>query len=277
MLPLTTTDLTPIYEQRSSMDDRDEELRLLIEAVQRSMPKTLAWRKGMNRLLAEIQRLPGLTRSNHPDYADVLNQVLVRLGDEIQTFQPQPPSLEKSLTNWINLKLRLTYEVRELYAPVRSRAQATVKTTKTAKADFQRQTQKPPLFLDAPLGEDGWSLGDRLSASAPCTLLELEENIRQVQAQQITHRVGIQIAQYIQNDPDGSLRQCHPQAYPACHCQMLSQRLLLKHPPDRMAALAREFNINYHTLNWHWKNRGLPLLQAVAQKFGYQPDRELEE
>jgi hypothetical protein len=257
------------------MDDRDEELRLLIEGVQQSVPKTLAWRKAMNRLLAAIQRLPGLARSNHPNYADVLNDVLLRLGDEIKTFQPQQPSLEKSLTNWINLKLRLTYEVRELHAPPRSRAST---VAKSAKADFQRQAQKPPLSLDAPLGEDGHiNLGDQLPTSAPCTLWELDESIRQAQEQQKAQRVGLQLTQYIHDDPDDLLKQCHPQSYPACHCQMLSQRLLLNHPPDRMAALAREFNINYHTLNWHWKNRGLPLLQAIAQKFGYQTDRELEE
>jgi hypothetical protein len=257
------------------MDERDEELRRLVEAVQQSAPKTLAWRRSMNRLLAEIQRLPGLTRSNHSNYADVLNEVFVKLGDEIKTFRPQQQSLEKSLTNWINLKLRLSYEVRELHSPVRSRAQS---GAKTARAEFQQQAQKPPLSLDAPLGTDGCtSLGDQLPAAAPSTLLELEDSIRQAQQQQMAQRIGLQLVQYINDDPDGTLRQCHPQAYPACHCQMLSQRLLLKQPPDRMAALAREFDINYHTLNWHWKNRGLPLLQAIAQNFGYLPDRELEE
>jgi hypothetical protein len=254
------------------MGDRDEELRILIETVQQNSPKTLTWRKAMNRLLAEVQRLPGLTRSSHPDYAEVLDDVLMRLGEEIKTFQPQSPSLEKSLTNWINLKLRLTYEVRELHAPPRSRAQG---PPKSAKADFLRQAQKPPLSLDAPVGIEGSpSFGDYLPADGPCTLSDLEDAIRREQEQQTAQRIGLQIQRYIETDPDEKLRQCHPQAYPDCHCQMLSLRLLLKQPPDRMVAIAREFNINYHTLNWHWKNRGLPLLRAIAQNFGYEGDEE---
>jgi hypothetical protein len=257
------------------MNNRDEQLRNLIEAVQQHPSKSLLWRRAMHQLLLEIQQLPGLARSNHPDYPEVLNDVLMRLGTEIQEFEPQQASLEQSLTAWINLKLRLKYEVLELHSPPDTRRHRV--SRKSVKAEYRAQTQKIPLSLDAPWGiEGGTTLGDQMPAAGPCMLWELEEEIRQEQEQQQRTRIGLQLKQYIEGDPDGKLRQCHPQAYPECHCQMLSQRLLLKHPPDRLASISREFHINYHTLNWHWKNRGLPLLQAIAKNLGYQPDRQID-
>lgn len=254
------------------MTDRDERLRTLIETVQQQPPKSLPWRRAMNRLLIEIQQLPGLARSPHPDYAQALDDALMRLGQEINTFEPRQPSLEKSLTAWINLKLRLKYEVRELHSPPRSRSQS---SQTSSRVEFKQQAQKPPLSLDATLdAEGGVSFGERLPAPGAYTLWDLEEKIQQEQEQRRTLRIGTQLQSYIKADPDRELQLCHPQAHPDCHCQMLSQRLLLKHPPDRLSAIAREFNINYHTLNWHWKNRGLPLLQTIAKKLGYQPDKE---
>lgn len=252
------------------MSDRDEQLRKLVETVQQLPKGSLQWRKAMNRLLVEIQQLPGLARSPHPDYAEALDDALMRLGDEIQEFEPRQPSLEKSLTAWVNYKLRLKYEVRELHSAPRSRSQQPRNTT----AEFRQQAQQPPLSLDATLADGNTTFGDQLPASGPCTIWELEDTIRQEQERQSTERIGVKLKHYIEADPTGELRGCHPQAYPGCHCQLLSQRLLLKHPPDRLAAIAREFDINYHTLNWHWKNRGLPLLQAIAKKMGYQPDRD---
>ncbi|MDX2214372.1 MAG: hypothetical protein SFY66_13865 [Oculatellaceae cyanobacterium bins.114] len=255
------------------MTDRDEHLRSLIETVQQQPPKSLPWRKAMHRLLLEVQQLPGLARSPHPDYAEALDDALLRLGDAIKTFEPRQPSLEKSLTAWINLKLRLKYEVRELHAPPRSRS---LSATRNPQIEFKQQAQKPPLSLDAPLdATGGTSFGDQLPAAGAFTLWDLEEKIQQEQEQHRTIRIGVQLQKYIETDPERQLQKCHPQAHPDCHCQMLSQRLLLKHPPDRLSAIAREFNINYHTLNWHWKNRGLPLLQDIAKKMGYQPDRTI--
>ncbi|MBE9179090.1 hypothetical protein IQ268_11005 [Oculatella sp. LEGE 06141] len=255
------------------MNDRDEQLRHLIETVQQHSPGSLLWRKAMNRLLLDIQQLPGLARSAHPDYGEALNDVLMRLGDEIRDFEPRQPSLEKSLTAWINLKLRLKYEVRDLYT-ASSRAEP-ASDRPTAKAEFRHQSQKAPLSLDAPMSADGGSFAAQLPSTSPCTLWELDEAIQQAQAQQQRTRIGMQLQHYINDDPEGRLRSCHPQAHPDCHCQMLSQRMLLQQPPDRLAAIAREFNINYHTLNWHWKNRGLPLLQTIAKKMGYLSDRTM--
>jgi hypothetical protein len=258
------------------MDERDAHLRRLIETVQQQPKSSLHWRKAMNQLLRELQHLPGLAKSTHPDYAAVLNDTWMALGDAIQEFEPRQESLESSLTAWINLKLRLKFKVRELHAPPTAANSARAKS-RSAIADFKAQARKTPLSLDAPIGADDNSrFGDQLPTPSACTLWELEDEIRQEQARQQRTRIGLELQHYIQTDPDEKLRQCHPQAHPDCHCQMLGLRLLLKHPPDRLANIAREYSINYHTLNWHWKNRGIPLLQAIAQNLGYQPDREVE-
>lgn len=253
------------------MNERDEQLRTLIEAVRQHPEGSLSWRKAMNQLIIEIQQMPGLARSNHPDYLEALDDTLLKLGEEIQEFEPRHSSLEKSLVAWINLKLRLKYQVLNLHSSQRTRA----KNLKNPQAEFQEQAHKPPLSLDVALGDDGsetWI--DRLADSVPCTLLEIEAQTKREQEQLRNQRIGVQLKQYINQDPEGKLRLCHPQAYPECNCQILSQRLLLKYPPDKLALVARDLNINYNTLTWHWKNKGLPLLQAIARALGYQPNVE---
>ncbi|MBD2071880.1 hypothetical protein H6F93_30905 [Leptolyngbya sp. FACHB-671] len=259
----------PLNEEEACED----RLRQLIFAVQQNPRSSLTWRRAMNQLLLEIQQLPGLAKSNHPDYPEALNDTFLRLADEIHEFEPQQASLQRSLIAWINGKLRLKYRIKDLVTPQRPPRTK----TQNPKIEFQRQAQKTPISIDKPLSEDAsTTFADQLVAPGACTILELEEEVRQAQAAQQRNRIGLQLAEYIETDPEEKLRQCHPQAYPACNCQMLSQRLLLKHPPDRMVQLAREFEINYHTLNWHWKNRGLPLLQTIAQNLGYQPDKDIE-
>ena len=255
------------------MDERDEQLSQLIAAVRREPKGSLVWRQAMNQLLRIIQQLPGLARSSHPDYFEALNDTLVRLSDEIQSFNPTGTSVANSLTGWINRKLRLKYQVRELHLPPRDRAKS---TNRTAQAEFKTQARQPPLSLDRPINLDsGETFGERLSDPNPATLWELEDAIAQAQKQQETNRIGLALTQYIEQDPERVLRNCHPRSHPDCHSQTLSQRLLLKHPPDKLAKLAREFNINYHTLNWHWKNKSIPLLQSIAKNLGYQSDIEL--
>ncbi|HEY9652310.1 MAG TPA: hypothetical protein V6C95_16750, partial [Coleofasciculaceae cyanobacterium] len=80
--------------------------------------------------------------------------------------------------------------------------------------------------------------------------------------------------QYIKQDPEQKLRQCHPKASPNCNCQLLSQRISLKSPPDKFSQLARELNINYQTLVQHWKRSCLPLLQTIAINLGYEPNKQ---
>lgn len=260
------------YRQRSlrSTDNRskmqEERLKQAIDAIRQSPKNSLAWRKAMNQLLLEIQNLPGLTKSTHPDYPAVLNDILLRLAEEIHEFEPQHSSLTASLLAWIEFKLRLKYAVRDLHRPIRSRSR---KTPKTIKEEFREQSRQKPLSLDTPIAsEAGETFSDRLP-SPFANFWELQGEIEREQQQQKNVRIGVKLQDYIDRDPEGKLQNCHPKEHPCCHCQMLSQRLLLKHPPDRLSQIAKEFHIKYHTLNWHWHNKALPLLRSLAIEFGY--------
>ncbi|MDB9312697.1 hypothetical protein PN462_06260 [Spirulina sp. CS-785/01] len=245
------------------MNQNAQETRLqqLIETVQQQPRRSLQWRKAINQLLLEVQQLPKLAKSTHPDYEEVLDDVLLRFAEEIKNFQPQHQSITASLTAWINGKLRLKYAVRDLQHPYRNRSQG----TPTAKTEFRQQTRKPPLSLDTPISEKG---GETFSDRIPANLETVQAQIQADQAQQ-TEQIGRKLKTYIQQDPDNRLKTCHPKAHPRCNCQVLSQRLLLKHPPDKLVAIAQDYQIKYHTLNWHWKNKALPLLQSIALEFGY--------
>ncbi|MEC4802862.1 MAG: hypothetical protein SAJ12_11885 [Jaaginema sp. PMC 1079.18] len=240
------------------MNDQEQRLQALIASVQQRSP---GWRVSLNRLIVEIQQLPGLTISPHPDYYEALNDTLLHLVTEIHDFVPQHPSLVQSLTAWINGKLRLKYRVRELYNSERDRL------LKTPQAEFRAQSRKAPLSLDKPIANTGnETFGDRLAVPS---LWEVREQLERDRLSQKHNRIGRQLQAYIAQDPEGKLQQCHPGQYPDCHCQILSQRLLLKNPPDKLAQIAQDFKINYHTLNWHWRHKALPLLRSLAIELGY--------
>ncbi|MGB3693211.1 MAG: hypothetical protein WA865_21555 [Spirulinaceae cyanobacterium] len=249
------------------MNTREELLSNLISTVCQQPKSSLPWRKAMNQLLQEVQQLPGLARSSHPDYQEALDDTLMRLATEIQEFKPAANAVEKSLVAWINYKLRLKYEVKNLNSSYRSRSK---KSTKTAKVEYKEQVRKPPLSLDVPIGEQGnETFRDLIPTHEPSTIWEQQALIAEEQKKRQNSRTGIKLKTYIEQDPDSSLRNCHPRNYPHCNCLVLSQRLLLKYPPDKLVAIAKDLKINYHTLNWHWKNKGLPLLQAIALDLGY--------
>ena len=256
------------------MNQRDENLRQLIETVRQHPKHSLRWRKAMNQLLMEIQQLPGLAKSHHPDYYEVLDDTLLKLAEEIQEFEPKHSSIETSLVAWINVKLRLKYEVRDLHFQTITSSKNRA-NPKGAKEEFNAQIRKQPLSLDIPIGEEGGeTFGSQLPGKSHGNFWELQSAIAEDQKEQENARIGIKIKQYIEQDPEKNLRNCHPRAHPNCNCQILSKRLLLKYPPDKMVDIARDLKVNYNTLNWHWKNRGIPLLQEIAMNLGYQRDEE---
>lgn len=258
-------------------DGREVQLCQLIDVLQQQPRTSRAWRKAMNQLLQEVMRLPRLARSSHPDYGEVLSDTFLQIADRIDEFIPQSDSITASLTHWINLRLRLTYRIKELYQPPRDGTSDRSNPKARAKAEFRSQMRKPALSLDTPIGTTGdIHFGDQLPDPRP-GLADLEAIIQQDQAQQTQQQIGKQMQHYIQTDPEGLLRQCHPKHYPNCHCQMLAQRLLITQPAESFQRITKEHGINYHTLYAHWKNRGLPLLQEIAKKMGYDPDREVEE
>ncbi|HEY9598267.1 MAG TPA: hypothetical protein V6D33_11415 [Cyanophyceae cyanobacterium] len=230
----------------------DEQLRELIAEVCKYPSPSPEKQKALNRLLIQVQRLPGLAKSSHPDYLQALNRTWEWLSQNIQSFEPRPPSLQDSLVKWINGYLY--WRIRDLYVPDKN---------------------TPSVHELVGGDEAGKSYLEQLTTaglSSP-TLTGIDGYIEQLQ-QQESQRIGLKVEQYIEDDPEQKLSQCHPKASPDCNCQLLSQRITLKSPPDKFSQLARELNINYQTLVQHWKRSCLPLLQTIAINLGYEPNQQ---
>lgn len=221
----------------------------------------------MDRLLRILPRLPGLAVSNHAQYPEIWNDTLLRVSQEIQTFESPPSNVVAALVHWINLKLRLKYAVKDLQRGDRARP-----GPRSAKAEFKRQARQAPLSLDRPLSADtNVTFADQLPAP---TLSTLADQIAQAQKEAQQTALATHLQDYIRRDPDARLQACHPKAKPEANAQLLALRLLLQDPPDSLAKIARDLTINYHTLNWHWQRKALPLLRAIALDWGYQPSDE---
>jgi hypothetical protein len=87
-----------------------------------------------------------------------------------------------------------------------------------------------------------------------------------------TQRIGLQLELYIEQDPEGKLKNSYPRSYPECNCQFLSKRRVLKEPPDKFKDLAKELNVKYTTLNSHWDRKCEPSLQEIARTLGYEQE-----
>ncbi|MEG4943925.1 hypothetical protein [Microcoleus sp. F4-D5] len=202
----------------------------------------------MNKLLLQIQQLPGLKKSSHLNYPAALNLTLEWVSREIAKFEPRQSSVSKSLVNWINGYLG--WRIKDLYSP----------------------DQDAPISLDAPIATD---VGEttRLDLLPDLTLGGLDGMIESAQ-KETTQRIGVELERYIEQDPEQKLRNSYPRSHPKCNCQFLSMRRLLKDPPDRFQALANELNVNYTTLNSHWGRKCERLLQEIARSLGYKQESQ---
>jgi len=228
------------------MDDLDGRLSALIAEIRQNPANSRKWRTAMNKLLLEIQQLPGLKKSVHQDYPEALNRTFQWVSREIANFEPRPPSVSKSLVNWINGTLRR--RIQDLYSP----------------------DKKAPISLDAPIAVDAGET-TRLELLPDFTLSGLDGMIESVQ-KETTRRIAIQLELYIEQDPEGKLKNSYPRSYPECNCQFLSKRRVLKDPPDKFKDLAEELNVKYTTLNSHWDRKCEPSLQEIARTLGYKQE-----
>jgi hypothetical protein len=248
------TQVNSLHRWLNSTDSRiaiavnDELLQSLIDEACRYENNPSQRRKALNRLLRVIPQLRGLYRSSHQDYPEAYNRTLEWLCKNIEFYQVRSSSVEQSFVTWINGYLK--WRVRDLYAP-----EDKYNALRVYLVPMEDETTQDPLenFPDPTFS---------------LNLLELKLAQLQEAAQR---RQGEAIQTYIEQDPDGKLIQCHPRKYPQCHCQVLAIRLLLKEPPETIADLARDFEINNQTLYSHWKLKCLPLLQEIARRFGTQP------
>ena len=239
--------LTPVIKKIIFI--MDEELQELIARICENPISEQERKRTLNRLLSLMQRLPGLLRSSHLYYLEALDKTWEWVSRSICDFEPQPNlSIQKSLLKWINGYLK--WRIRDLYL----------------------QTCNE-YSLDSPIdnsGEDGSTLLDRLSETNydfP-VLSGIDGYIEQLRNQEV-QRVILELENYILEDPEGRLRQCHPRNRPECNCQFLSQRRLFQNPPERFTAISKELGIPDTTIKSHWERRCKPLLKTILNDLGY--------
>ncbi len=246
------------------LETREGRLSYWLEEVLRHPhpPNSQKWpparSRAMSHLIRELQPLLRSSPINHADYPEILNDLWLWVSENIENFSPaEDKTLEESFRNWFNRRFKFR------------------------KLDFVIQVEKDhktTFSIDRPIitksGDKSEStLGDRITTrrefiSKNCE--NLDEMIRSLQEQK-TQNIGLEIELYIEQDPEGKLQALQIQSNPECHCQMLSQRMLLKDPGDRPRHIAKEFNVPEQTLYSHcrkcWK-----LLQQLAKELGYEQE-----
>ncbi len=233
--------------QECLMDDR--ELWQLIVNAHQQVPASLEWRVSMNKLLARVQRLPGIKKVSHPDYLDALNKTWEWVWHNIGSFEPRPPSVEKSLVNWINGYLY--WRIQDLY--IKSHPN-------TVSLDELLTDDEEDLSLLDQLSQTRWS-------SVSCGWVD--SHAQRVEKQNL-QQIWLELEEAVGTDLQGKLKSLCPQGRNDCNCKLLSQKLLLKEPPDSLALLARELKINSKTLLSHWKKKCKPCLQKMVIELNYQ-------
>ena len=97
-----------------------------------------------------------------------------------------------------------------------------------------------------------------LSQFTDQTLTGLDKLIDQEQ-EETTQHIGRNVWQYIEEDAEEILRNCHPSNHPEANCQELAKRLLLKNLRDKLAdnAISRvsAYLISLTEQYWDWSHR----------------------
>jgi Pentapeptide repeats (9 copies) len=254
-----------ILEQQSveiddDLTDREQELQELIGKFcqHQFTPGTRKYNNTAYRVLAAIQKLPGLKRNYEPglifrqDYEEIFNDTLLEIiqkicpSDDPDCFQPKADEdYIKSLTNWINYKCRLYYKPKDLI----------------------RQNQHKPASLDRYINEGTNStlvenLTDPLTLNGIDALIDRRQREHQERVREI-------VRDDISRDPDDKLKDCQSTKYPACNCYDIAQKRLLTDPPVSFRELAGELKMSMGTLTSYWYKNCIPKLQEIANQAGY--------
>lgn len=226
----------PLAKMRQKLDGSEKDKRLyeLIENFCQQGSNKIKRSRAFAPLLAEIKKLPGLKKptSYHPEYEDILQETWGLVAQKICTeFDPQGKNLRNSLTLWINEKLRLKYEVIDLFSTKR----------------------KPPksISLDAPASGSSddsqpLTIGELIADPAPNFIEKLEREDLKKAIEEL----------------DRPSRN-----YPQCTCLEIAKRHILKQPPDTIAQIARDLGMNYQTVYAHWRRNCKPLLAEIWKQF----------
>jgi hypothetical protein len=216
----------------------------LLAAVLEAPPHSQIRARALSNLIRYLQRLPGIKKVAHQDYPLALNQTWEWLNREIDKFyRSNSSSVEQDLVRWINGYLN--WRIRDLYVP--------------------QTTYPPTLSLDVNIADTDGTYLELLTddQSTKMKLSSLDQDIVNFQKQE-SQEIAEQVEAWIMNDPDRELQNCHLKNNPQCHCQLLSQRLLIQDPPDKLTEIAQDLKVPYQTIVSHWKRTCLVLLKNKA-------------
>ncbi|BAY99834.1 hypothetical protein NIES37_38170 [Tolypothrix tenuis PCC 7101] len=252
-----------VLQQFSDGTPEDQYLCQLITEIFNSPETSPIYRKALSRIIIKVQNFPGLLKSSHNNYLSALNLTWEWLAKNIKNFEPQPPSIQKSLLKWINGYLY--WRIKDLdssdfsYIPLDKQIPGSeIAEEKTTFADLVSNNNSSSAEIKR-----------RRDTGDPDGI---DIYIRQLQEKK-TQRIGLELELYIEQDPKGKLRRCHPRGCELCNCQLLAQRLILKEPPDEFKTLAENLSIPYQTLYSRWTRECKVLLFQIGLEIGYIPKR----
>lgn len=237
----------------------DEQLRELLQLLKDSQQGSQEQERLKNQLCKLIPLLPGSRKYREPDpkidFDGALNEAYGGFFKTLPTF-----FRGIDLDNIADDVLR-TRVVKRFNQIIQNKV-----------CNQYRQLKRQPFTwsLDAPTKTKTGEEFDAEGMADDTTEVGIEQLIEREQAKN-QQRIGRQLWQYIEDDPEGKLRNSYPSDKPDANSQLLARRLL-KDPPDKLSVIARELNIKYQTLNSHWKRASLPLLKEIVLELGYQPE-----
>lgn len=247
-----------LQELRHILDGSPEDIQLyeLISKFCQQTPGSFQRRKAFIPLLKQVQQLRGLAKPRrgyeHEKYPDVLHDTLIQVRDRLCTeFNPVLPTLRGSLTVWINNKLGLKYKVIELFSP---------QTRREISIDNLINTEQGGETFNEIVSDRTIDGTIRLSG-----IFRVIEEENREQSQELDRK----LRDYLEQDPQGKLQNCHPKCIDFCNCQELIKRRFLKDPPDKWHKIAKDFNISYGTVTSHWHRRCEPLIREITKNLGY--------
>lgn len=124
--------------------------------------------------------------------------------------------------------------------------------------DFYRRQQRDRRVrsLDSCHREEGIPLIDTLADGG---LTPLERLLQRYEGLRVRELVT-----YLQDDPQGRLRACHPRRYPHCHAQGIIGDRLLREEPLTWQEISAKYGIAFGTVTAFYNRRVLKLIAAIA-------------
>ncbi len=227
--------MTTIYSDDDALRPQSEQLYYCIREILQQENGSREQRKALNRLLYLIPKLPGIRKTLDPriEYQEALNRALENVWSNIHSF-PSLYGLDISDVDVIHVQCCFTKWFNKIL--------------QRRIFDIYREQGRQPLCF-----EDTENIGFTLD---PLNRLADEELLNKIK-------------NYIHQDPERLLQQCHLKTAPQCNCQELVKRRLLSDNAQKWRDIAQELHLPQGTVTAFWNRQCIPLLRAIALKLGY--------